>query len=94
MVNPVDVLLGGVVVTGSVVWMLLPFGALQPLFAALLDAAAGVLDGLVASAAAWRWGAVEVSLSGGATAAIYAAMVAATLWGACREPKKTLTLPR
>lgn len=93
-VNPAAVLLGGVVVTGSVVWMLLPLGALQPLFAALLDAAAGVLDGLVAAAAAWRWGAVEVSLSGGATAAIYAAMVAATLWGACREPKKTLTLPR
>ena len=47
-----------------------------------------------AAAAAWRWGAVEVSLPGGAAAALYALMAAATLWDACRKPKKTLTLPR
>ena len=38
--------------------------------------------------------AVEVSLPGGAAAALYALMAAATLWDACRKPKKTLTLPR
>ena len=93
-VNPVAVLLGGVVVTGSLLWLLFPFGVLRPLLSALLTAAAEGLDGLVAAAAAWRWGAVEVSLPGGAAAALYALMAAATLWDACRKPKKTLTLPR
>lgn len=93
-VNPVAVLLGGVVVTGSLLWLLFPFGVLRPLLSALLTAAAEGLDGLVAAAAAWRWGAVEVSLPGGAAAALYALMAAVTLWDACRKPKKTLTLPR
>ena len=90
LLNPIVVPLAGVVVAGGVAVLLVPVAAfaLRP----LAQGAAGALDVLARHAAAIPGGAVEYTLSGPATAAIYLLFMLLTAAAWCRKPKKRLPL--
>lgn len=92
LINPLAILLAGVVVFGATLWMILPLAPLAPLFAFVTGHAAKAINLLARATAALPGGALDTRLSAGATALLYALFLAATLaaWG--RKPKKSLPL--
>lgn len=65
------VLTAHAIVLASLAWILLPVVALAPIMSAVVGAATGIQNALVAWFAAWPTAALEVSLSGWGMAAIY-----------------------
>ena len=93
LLNPAAILLATVVVLGGTLWMLLPVGALAPLFTAVLGTAAGGINALARLTAALPGGVVEYTLGSGATAAVYLFFAAATLAAWSVDAKKSVHLP-
>lgn len=93
LLNPAAIALSGGVVLGGVLWMLLPFGALAPTFAFVLEHLAGAINFLARLTASLPYGAAEYTLGGGATGAVYLFFAAATLVLWSTEPKKNVHLP-
>ncbi len=89
--NPVAILLAMLVVPTGLLALLVPFAA--PLFGWLLTPAAEGLVALARLTAAIPGGVVDVTFSGGMTAALYLLFVAATLAAWCCQPKKSVHLP-
>lgn len=93
-INPVAVAFGGVIVTLSMIWLLIPAAFLAPVFSFALGTAADLLNALTEGAAAIPGGVIEYTLTAGQTTTVYAFFIAVTALMWCREPKKALTLPR
>lgn len=92
LINPLAILLAGVVVSGATLWMLLPIGFLAPLFGFITGHAAEGINLLARMTAALPGGAVDYRLGSGATAAIYLLYLTATLVAWSREAKKSVSL--
>ena len=93
LINPLAILLGGVVVFAGTLWMLLPVGFLAPFFAFVAGHAAEGINFLARATAALPGGAVDYALSAPHTAVIYALYLFATLAAWSREAKKSVPLP-
>lgn len=93
-INPIVVLLAGVIVAGSVGWMLVPFEIVRTPFALLLETTAGLQNWIVTATANQAWAAVEYSLSAPVTAICYFVFVVVTVVLHRRNPKKRVSLPR
>lgn len=91
-VNPVAILLAGVVVFGGALWMLLPVGWFAPLFGLVTGKAAEAINLLARATAALPGGATDLRLGSRTTILLYAVFLLATLAAGCREPKKSLPL--
>ena len=91
-VNPVAILLAGVVVFGGALWMLLPVGWLAPLFGLVTGKAAEAVNFLARATAALPGGTTDYTLEKAPTILLYAVFLLATLAAGCREPKKSLPL--
>ena len=92
LINPVAILLSGVVVFGGAVWMLLPVGWLAPLFGAVTGKAAEAVNLLARMTASLPAGAADYRLGGLQTGLLYSVFLLVTLLLWCREPKKRLPL--
>ncbi len=93
-VNPVAIPIASIVVLVGATWMLVPIGWLAPVFAFVLDIAAGSVNWLARMTAAIPRGTVEYTLGGWPTALVYLVFIAATALMWCAEPKKTVHLSR
>ncbi len=91
-VNPMAILLAGVVVFGGALWMLLPVGWFAPLFGLVTGKAAEAINLLARATAALPGGATDLRLGSRTTLLLYAVFLLATLAAGCREPKKSLPL--
>lgn len=91
-VNPVAILLAGVVVFGGALWMLLPVGWLAPLFGLVTGKAAEAVNFLARATAALPGGTTNYTLEKTPTILLYTVFLLATLAAGCREPKKSLPL--
>lgn len=93
LINPLAIFLAGVVIFAATLWMLLPIGFLEPLFAFVAGHAAEGINLLARMTAALPGGAVDFRIGPGATAALYALYFAGTLAAWSREAKKSVPLP-
>lgn len=94
MVNPAAILLATAVVFAGAVWLVLPFAPLATPLRFVAQKGAEGIGALARCTASVPGGVVECGLTTAQTAVIYLLFAAATLVVWCREPKKSVHLPR
>ena len=75
-INPVVILTAHVVVMFGVLWVVMPFGFLNPLFSWVLELVAGVQNSVVGWSASLGWASIPVNLPLWAVVLIYAGLIA------------------
>lgn len=93
LLNPPAVLLASVVVLAGMLWVLLPFAPLAPVFEFVLAAATDGIHALAGLAEAVPGGTLEYALGTGPTAGLYLLFVLATAAAWSREPDEGVRLP-
>ncbi len=93
LLGPVAIMLTTVAVLAGVVWLLMPFEAASPLFGWIVSTATSEVNHLARFTSEIPFGSVDIRLSEGTTAALYALFLLATLAAWCYEEKKSVTLP-
>ncbi len=92
LLGPVAILLGTVVVTAGVVWLVVPWGFAAPVFELVVGTAARGINVLARLTADMPCGVADHRLSGAATWGVYALFAAITIAVWCRDEKKRVLL--
>ena len=93
LVNPVAIVLAGVVVFGGALWMLAPIAPLAPLFGWVTGKAAEAVNALARLTASLPGGTAEWMPDKTLTGLLYGCFLLATLAIWCRNPEKRVSLP-
>ena len=79
-INPVVILTAHIVVMFGVLWVMMPFEFLNPLFSWVLEQAAWVQNSVVAWSASLRWASTPVDMPLWCVVLIYAGYIALAVW--------------
>lgn len=93
-INPPVIMLANVIVMVSVVWIVVPFGWLTPVFRSVLDIVVRTQNTIVEYASTLPYSAVEYKLSTLQTTIIYMVFIVATIVIWSSERKKSVSLPQ
>lgn len=95
LLNPVLIFSTQLLITCSLIWILLPFGFWQPLFAGAIEGIASLQNGVAAGVAAWPHASFEVHPNALTTSLIYLLFALMTLaaGGLRREKNRKLETP-
>lgn len=80
LINPVVIFTAHIIVMFGVLWIIIPFGFLSPVFSWILGLAAGIQNSVVAWSASLPWASIPASPPLWAVVIIYAGYIALAVW--------------